>query len=65
MNIESIASSPSQYYYQCLNCRDSFICPDWEPLNDGNTASKVAICPYCKSRQLDAHNVALPLVVMH
>ena len=64
MNIHAATSSPSHYYYQCLNCRDSFICPDWLSINNENMASRVAICPYCKSRQLDALNVALPLVVM-
>jgi uncharacterized CHY-type Zn-finger protein len=62
MNIQSLSSSVSQYYYQCQECRDSFICPDWQPMIDGSKDSKVAVCPYCKSKQLDAHNAALPLV---
>lgn len=63
MNIHSEKSSLSQYYYQCQNCRDSFICPDWQPQAGGDKASRIAICPYCKSNQLDALNTALPLVI--
>ncbi len=61
MNIQTVSSSPSQYYYQCQDCRDSFICPDWQLLADEKKGSMMAVCPYCKSNHLDALNAALPL----
>jgi len=63
MNIQEVLSSSSQYYYQCQDCRDSFICPDWQPRADGDKSSRIAVCPYCKSNQLDALNSALPLMM--
>ncbi|NOG61233.1 MAG: hypothetical protein HND53_12085 [Proteobacteria bacterium] len=63
MSIQTVSSSPSHYYYQCQNCRDSFICPDWQPRADGEKASRVAACPYCKSSHLDTLNTLLPLVM--
>ncbi len=62
MIIHTVTSSPSHYYYQCQTCRDSFICPDWQPLSNEKKAGRIAVCPYCKSNQLDALNAALPLV---
>jgi len=63
INIHTVTSSASQYYYQCQKCLDSFICPDWRPLSAGRKADRVAVCPYCKSKQLDALNAALPRII--
>lgn len=63
MNIEAIGRKPSLYYYRCLDCHDSFICPDWQRRYDDEISNKLAVCPYCKSNQLEPLNVELPLMV--
>lgn len=63
MNIQAASNSFSLYYYKCLDCRDSFICPDWKKVNTDGAINRVAICPYCKSNQIDALNSELPLMV--
>ena len=63
MHIHTVESSTPRYYYQCLKCRDTFICPDWQSQLDEKKAGKVAVCPYCKSNQLDAFASVLPLVI--
>ncbi len=61
MNIQTAKSNQSKYYYQCVTCLDTFICPDWK-LDEKKTHS-IAICPYCKSYSINAQNDTLPLMM--
>lgn len=63
MYIQTVTSNPPRYYYQCQEGQDTFICPAWQPVTNVTKASKIAICPYCKSNHLDALNPALPMVI--
>lgn len=53
---------PDYYYYHCQSCLDVFICPDWISEANKKSSASIAVCPYCKSIQIDALNAALPLV---
>jgi uncharacterized CHY-type Zn-finger protein len=63
MNIQTESNHLSQFYYQCQSCHDSFICPDWQPDSDEKSSGRIALCPYCKSKHLDALNNLLPLMM--
>ena len=62
-NIQTTALRMPLYGYQCLDCREYFICPAWQPARDyGGIDSKIAACPHCKSSEINALDAALSLL---